>query len=761
MRAARVWALVAGAILFPAPAALAAQAAIVGTVRDAETAAPLAGAIVALTELDRATATNASGHYALDDVPAGSQQLTIRFVGYAPRSLQALVPDGGRLQINVSLRPEPVRIPTLEVRAPVVVRGAGADDTTAYADRGLSIAAVRNHPLLAEPDVFQALGGGEVALRPESPSGLHVRGGSTDQTAYMLDGVPIFTPYHAAGVWSAWSPDAISHLRLSSEMPPLATAHALCGVVEGHTRAPGASHRAQAGLSTAQSRITLDGPLGRGRAGYLASYRAGLPDLLVPTNEGSYLGGETGDWLAKIEAPLLGGAARLLAYDNHNEIDGASATDAEVSAGAVPSRNVFEWYGQSLGAEWRRASPSGAVRFIGWRARASARSDWTLADGRVVMTAARRDEGASASVERIGTRATTALELRIETGKTSYRTEPDSAGGPAWRIGARTSVVSALAQHTRAIGAGVQATAGVSAATGAGGPRAGPRAQLRWDVAPHLRLSGTYARTHQFAQSLRNTESVVASVFPADLFVGADAPGVPVARGDQGVVAADFRPRPGARLGVQAYARRSRDLVLVAPRDGEPFATTGFAVGSATSRGIAADGAVSTTRYGLVASYGLQRVRFEHAGSSYIPEHGATHLLEGGVIVFPAAGSSIRLGATAAFGRTATIVPGPFEWEACNLLDQGCEFIGSPHYGSEPLGGARLPAYFRVDVGVRQSWVVDVGGRTASVALFGTVTNILGRTNVLTYSRDLSTGGLAEIEMRPTSPLVVGLEGRF
>jgi hypothetical protein len=201
MRAARVWALVAGAILFPAPAALAAQAAIVGTVRDAETAAPLAGAIVALTELDRATATNASGHYALDDVPAGSQQLTIRFVGYAPRSLQALVPDGGRLQINVSLRPEPVRIPTLEVRAPVVVRGAGADDTTAYADRGLSIAAVRNHPLLAEPDVFQALGGGEVALRPESPSGLHVRGGSTDQTTACRSSRP--TTRRACGVRGA------------------------------------------------------------------------------------------------------------------------------------------------------------------------------------------------------------------------------------------------------------------------------------------------------------------------------------------------------------------------------------------------------------------------------------------------------------------------------------------------------------------------------------------------------------------------------
>jgi len=54
----------------------------------------------------------------------------------------------------------------------------------------------------------------------------------------------------------------------------------------------------------------------------------------------------------------------------------------------------------------------------------------------------------------------------------------------------------------------------------------------------------SYARTHQFAQSLRNPESVVGSVFPVDLYMGAAAPGMPVAQSDQGVIAQRFgRPR--------------------------------------------------------------------------------------------------------------------------------------------------------------------------------------------------------------------------
>jgi hypothetical protein len=72
-----------------------------------------------------------------------------------------------------------------------------------------------------------------------------------------------------------------------------------------------------------------------------------------------------------------------------------------------------------------------------------------------------------------------------------------------------------------------------------------------------------------------------------------------------------------------------------------------------------------------------------------------------------------------------------------------------------------LPAYFRLDLGLRKHWHLEVAGRDVEWALFGTVTNLLGRRNVLAVATDPVTGEKTEIEMRPLAPLVVGLDWRF
>ena len=162
----------------------------------------------------------------------------------------------------------------------------------------------------------------------------------------------------------------------------------------------------------------------------------------------------------------------------------------------------------------------------------------------------------------------------------------------------------------------------------------------------------------------------------------------------------------------------------------------------------------------MLASYGWQRVRLHYADSTYRPSYGASHGFEVGGVVFPSATSSVRVAFTGAFGREATGVIGVFEWEACNLLDRGCEFGGSPQASSQ-LGGTRLPGYLRLDIGVRQHWHFTLGSRDVMLALYGTLTNLLGRTNVLTIATDPATGQRTAIAMRPRAPLVLGLDWRF
>jgi hypothetical protein len=376
------------------------------------------------------------------------------------------------------------------------------------------------------------------------------------------------------------------------------------------------------------------------------------------------------------------------------------------------------------------------------------------------MQWSRDDAGLLATVQRSSDHATTVAGIRLEQSSTSYHVASESTAGPSWTLAGRTPLATVFASHTATLGRGVELALAGAAAAATGRIHVAPRAQLRWSRGEWLTLSGSYARTHQFAQSLRNPESVVGSVFPADLYMSSAAPGVPVARSDQGVIAAALRPSAAVRLGLQAYARRSVGLVLVAPRDGEPFTTSGITVGRGSARGVSVDAALNGSRYGIFMSYGLQHVRLHYAGGSYVPDHGARHLLDGGMIIFPTPSASIRLGVSGQFGRRTTVSSG-FEWEACNLMDRGCELAGSPHYGGEPLGGTALPAYLRADLGVRKHWQLMLAGHETVIALFGTATNMFARKNVLTYIRDPGTGKLEAVGMRPLAPLVIGIDWRF
>jgi hypothetical protein len=144
---------------------------------------------------------------------------------------------------------------------------------------------------------------------------------------------------------------------------------------------------------------------------------------------------------------------------------------------------------------------------------------------------------------------------------------------------------------------------------------------------------------------------------------------------------------------------------------------------------------------------------------AYVPEHGSAHNVTAGLLLHASETWSLRVGFHGSFGRRTSEVRGPFEWEACNLGDMGCEFAGTPEVGGE-LGGTSLPPYLRMDFGVRKDWHFTVGGRGTALGAYATVTNVLGRHNVLTYVRD-GEGALTPVDMRPAGPLVVGLDWRY
>ena len=93
-RASALAATVVSAWLFIGAAPLLAQGAISGTVTDAESLAPVAGAQVFVAGTVIGTLSGQEGTYRLDGVPAGEQTVTVRLIGYRELSQTVTVASG-------------------------------------------------------------------------------------------------------------------------------------------------------------------------------------------------------------------------------------------------------------------------------------------------------------------------------------------------------------------------------------------------------------------------------------------------------------------------------------------------------------------------------------------------------------------------------------------------------------------------------------------------------------------------------------------
>lgn len=124
--------LAALALLIPGPAPAqmgmpsasipsAAAGALHGTVTDAATGQPVAGATVRIRELGRRDVSHADGSFHFDALPAGAYTITAERIGYAPGELGARVADGQTIRVTVSLAPSALQL------SAVVATGTGRE----------------------------------------------------------------------------------------------------------------------------------------------------------------------------------------------------------------------------------------------------------------------------------------------------------------------------------------------------------------------------------------------------------------------------------------------------------------------------------------------------------------------------------------------------------------------------------------------------------------------------------------------------------
>lgn len=150
-----------------------------GIVRDAQTGEALIGANVLLEGTTIGAATNLNGFYAILNVPPGSYTLRASMIGYTPQVVQDVrVNIDLTAEVNIQLSSETIGIDEIVVIAetPVVRQDVSSSVVN------LNIKDIENLPVVNVAAVIGLQAGVQ---------GLTIRGGGSDQTAFVVNGVTL------------------------------------------------------------------------------------------------------------------------------------------------------------------------------------------------------------------------------------------------------------------------------------------------------------------------------------------------------------------------------------------------------------------------------------------------------------------------------------------------------------------------------------------------------------------------------------------
>lgn len=264
-----------------------------GTVTDRQSQSPLAGATVVLMNFTplKGTTTDIKGHFRLDGVPIGKQQLKVTFVGYSPFLTEMISVSSGReAYVEIIMEESAITGEEVEIRgdyrkyeainkmATIGVRSFSIDETSRFAGS-------YNDPARMAQNFAGVTSGidnrNDIIVRGNSPIGMQWR----------IDEMEIPNPNHFAAVGTTGGPVTVLNNNLLTNSDfftgtfPAQYTNALSGVFDMRMRNGNNEKREYwFGIGWNGLEFGTEGPFSKNHtSSYLFSYRYSLLELLSYT----------------------------------------------------------------------------------------------------------------------------------------------------------------------------------------------------------------------------------------------------------------------------------------------------------------------------------------------------------------------------------------------------------------------------------------------------------------------------------------------
>lgn len=241
------------------PALSAAQGVdIRGIVSDSSSGEKIPYANVVIQNANKGAATNMNGFYLIASVVPGTYKIAAGSIGYQSKTKTITVSVGQPMLVNFELASKPVEFSEVVVTDRVKRELTEINTSVHVIDQR----DIRLVPAAAMEDVFRSikiLPG--IVSTSDVNSQFYVRGGAGDQNLILLDGMRVYNPYHAFGIFSIFDSDIIKTTEVYTGAFPPGFGGRLSSVVNMTTRDGRANAvSGRTNINFLSTKLQLEGP---------------------------------------------------------------------------------------------------------------------------------------------------------------------------------------------------------------------------------------------------------------------------------------------------------------------------------------------------------------------------------------------------------------------------------------------------------------------------------------------------------------------
>lgn len=321
-----------------------------GYITEKKSAERLIGATVFLPGKSIGTTSNSFGFYSIT-IPSSNDSIELRvsYIGYAPYTVRLKGNNSATLNIEL--------VAATDMDEVIVTSQKDALQTrTQMSSIDLPVATIKALPaFLGEVDILKAL-----QLLPgiqggnEGTSGLYVRGGSPDQNLILLDGVPVYNASHLFGFFSVFNADAVKSVEVIKGGFPARYGGRLSSVIDINMKEGDKyQYHGEGGIGLVASRLTLEGPIQKGKSSFMVSGRRTYIDVLAAPiiNTGTF---RTGYYFYDLngKANIQLGKKDHLYLSGYFGKDKFYAQERTSSFGSYDFKNSLQWGNITAVARW-------------------------------------------------------------------------------------------------------------------------------------------------------------------------------------------------------------------------------------------------------------------------------------------------------------------------------------------------------------------------------------------------------------------------